>query len=354
MTPIEKPNTHKQAVNKLIKLVGSLLVMVALALFVFIFTLVNNFTKNNSTQAQTQKQPDTQANTKADEFWKPLIISDIENKEEAEKIKYGKELVAHTSLYFGPKGSVISNLTNGMNCQNCHLDAGTKTFGNNYSLVASTYPKYRARSGQKEGISKRVNDCFERSLNGKPLDTTSKEMQAMVAYIQFLGKNVPKGTKPEGAGLKKIPFLDRPINPENGKIAYEQKCASCHQLNGQGVLNPDGKSYSFPPLWGKNSYNDGAGLYRMSNFAYFIKYNMPLGASHNAPTLTNEEAWDIAAFVNTQTRPKKDISHDWPNIAEKPFDHPFGPYKDGFSEEQHKFGPYEPIQNKIKKLVAHK
>lgn len=352
MTPIENTNSQKRSVNKLIKLVGSLLVMVALALFVFIFTLVSNFTSKNP--VQSKKQDKTPNTTENDKFWKPLNISDIQDKAETEKISYGKELIMHTSLYFGPKGSVIPNLTNGMNCQNCHLDAGTKIFGNNYSLVASTYPKYRARSGQIEGVYKRVNDCFERSLNGKAIDTLSKEMQAIAAYIMFLGKNMPKGTKPEGAGFKKIPFLDRAISPENGKIAYQQKCASCHQQNGEGVLSADGKSYSFPPLWGKHSYNNGAGLYRMSNFAYFIKSNMPLGASHNAPTLSNEEAWDIAAFVNSQVRPQKDISNDWPNLEEKPFDHPFGPYKDGFSETQHKYGPYEPIQSKISKTLAHK
>ena len=66
-------------------------------------------------------------------------------------------------------------------------------------------------------------------------------------------------------------------------------------------------------------------------------------ATHNSPTLTNEEAWDVAAFVNSQPRPKKDLSNDWPDISKKPFDHPFGPYTDGFTETEHKFGPYKPI-----------
>ena len=66
-------------------------------------------------------------------------------------------------------------------------------------------------------------------------------------------------------------------------------------------------------------------------------------ASHKAPVLSDEESWDVAAFVNSRPRPSKDLSKDWPNIAKKPIDHPFGPYADGFSETQHKFGPFKPI-----------
>lgn len=281
-------------------------------------------------------------------YWIAPDISEV--KENKELVEYGKELIAHTSYYFGENGKVFKASTNGMNCQNCHLDAGTKVFGNNYSAVASTYPKFRARSGSIENIYKRVNDCFERSLNGRALDTTSKEMQGIVAYIKWLGKDVKKGEKPIGSGFKDLAYLDRASDPEKGKVVYSEKCQSCHQPDGLGLMNGDKTAYTYPPLWGKNSYNDGAGLYRMSNFAKYVKYNMPLGASHNIPQLSDEEAWDVAAFVNSQTRPKKDIKKDWPKIEEKPFDHPFGPYADGFDEKQHKYGPYKPIKEKLEAI----
>lgn len=138
-------------------------------------------------------------------------------------------------------------------------------------------------------------------------------------------------------------MLDRPANPEIGKVIYVQKCQVCHGEEGEG-MKPEGSAvYTYPPLWGENSYNDGAGLYRISNFAKYVKANMPLGATYDNPQLTDEEAWDLAAFVNSLPRPKKDISKDWPDISKKPFDHPFGPYTDSFSEEQHKYGPFNPI-----------
>ena len=257
--------------------------------------------------------------------------------------RYGRELIENTSFYLGPKGRVAS-ISNGMNCQNCHLDGGTLPWANNYGAVASTYPKYRDRSGSVETIEKRVNDCLERSLNGRALDTASREMRAIVAYMHWVGDGVEKGVKPKGSGIMDLPYLDRPADPVRGRIVYAAKCQSCHGSDGQGESNLEGTGYSYPPLWGRHSYNSGAGLFRLSRFAGFVKASMPFGlADHKNPQLSNEECWDVAAFVNSQPRPSKDLRGDWPDVSKKPVDHPFGPYTDGFSEEKHKLGPFGPI-----------
>jgi thiosulfate dehydrogenase len=275
--------------------------------------------------------------------WKAPDWSSVDNESNAEDIKYGRELIANTSEYLGPNGKVKA-ISNGMNCQNCHIQAGTAPLGNNYGAVAATYPKMRARSGTEEDIEKRINDCFERSLNGEPLERNSKEMIAIKAYINWVGKDVPKGETPVGSGIYEVPLLDRAADPIKGKLVYDNQCASCHQADGKGMSKPDGKGYIYPPLWGENSYNHGAGLYRLSRFAGYVKANMPLGATFENPMLTDEEAWDVAAYVNSMERPTKDLSKDWPDISKKPMDHPFGPFSDEFSEEQHKFGPFKPIK----------
>lgn len=266
-----------------------------------------------------------------------------ETDAEAQLIAYGRDLIANTQDYFGASGLVKPASINGLNCQNCHLDAGGKPFGNNYFAVESTYPQMRARSGALETIPKRVNDCFERSLNGQALDTTSREMKAIVAYMRWLGTGVPKGQKPKGAGLMEVPFLNRPADPAKGQMVYADKCSSCHGTDGQGLPIPN-SARTYPPLWGNGSYNEGAGLFRMSRFAGYVKANMPFGASFDNPQLTDEEAWDVAAFVNSKPRPKHPfLATDWPKIEKKPYDHPFGPFADTFPEIQHKYGPFEPI-----------
>lgn len=282
-----------------------------------------------------QKEKRGAENPTADSLWQAPDTSTMPNQQ----VRYGRKLISNTSYYLGPKGTV-SAISNGMNCQNCHLDAGTKPFGNNFGSVASLYPKFRARSGGLESVEKRINDCIQRSLNGQPLDSLSEEMRALVAYILWVGKDVAKGEKAEGSGLKDIAFLSRSADTLKGKVIYEKQCRICHQKNGSGMPLGSGKGFAFPPLWGDKSFNTAAGLFRLSNFAKYVRANMPQGATYSQPILTEEEAWDVAAYIISQPRPHKEFKNDWPKIETKPFDHPFGPYADTLSEVEHKYGPW--------------
>ena len=322
-------------------LYGALLLLF-MALGIIIFRQSSIGSSKSTDSSQVYVAPDTNFNHvwTAPSDWRMMYL----DSSEKDLVQYGRELIAQTSEYLGPKGSVLQ-MSNGMNCQNCHLNAGTQPWGNNYFAVQSTYPKFRARSGTVENQIKRVNDCFQRSLNGKALDSTGREMRAILAYIKWLGNDVEKDKIPRGAGIFKLKGMKRACDPSKGLEVYVAKCQSCHQADGGGLLAENGKSYTYPPLWGKNSYNHGAGLFRISNFAGYVKYNMPQGTTYEKPVLTDEEAWDVAAYVNSMPRPSKDLSMDWPKISKKPFDHPFGPYADPFSEVQHKFGPYKPIKD---------
>ena len=332
-------------INKLLLVIVVLVISIVVIPFVLFYKSQpgksETQTQNFATSAETVKTDTTN-------YWAPPDINTISDAKQKEQVEYGKELIAHTAKYLGPNGSVMK-ISNGMNCQNCHLQAGTAVFGNNYGSVASLYPKFRARSGGIEDIYKRVNDCFERSLNGKALSKTGKEMQAIVSYINFVGSNVEKGKKAVGSGFKELAWLDRAADTAKGMTVYTAKCQSCHQANGEGVFNVDKTEYTYPALWGKNSFNDGAGLYRISNFAKYVKYNMPQGVTHISTQLTDEEAWDVAAFVISQTRPHINVPLDWPDVSKKPVDHPFGPYADLFTEKQHKYGPFKPIVEEQKK-----
>jgi len=338
-----------EIIQRLVKAVVILLLLVVALVMLNLFDLTS--TKKNK-PIPIEYKPFAKDTTllAADTIHSSAPDSSLILKEKnAEQILYGKELIARTSIYLGPKGKV-AKISNGMNCQNCHLKAGTQPFGNNYLAVVSTYPKFRERSGSIENIYKRVNDCIERSLNGKGIDTAGKEMQAFSAYINWIGKDIAKGDKPKGSGIVELKFLERAADPGKGKMVYTLKCKSCHTENGGGKLNTDGLTYQYPPLWGNSSYNEGAGLFRLSRFAGYVKYNMPQGASFSNIQLSDEEAWDVAAFVNSQARPKKDLSKDWPKLAGKPVDHPFGPYADKFTEQQHKYGPFGPIAEEKKKI----
>lgn len=317
--------------------------LVLALLIIFSLAVINFFY-----QKKKDKNELDSADLISNKDWKAPDTSLIAGTKQGELIRYGRELILHTAVYFGPEGT-LAHISNGMNCGACHPDAGTRLWGNNFSKVAATYPLFRNRSGKIETVESRINDCFERSLNGEKPGDSTREMKAMVAYIKWIGKDVSKGTKPNGSGTADLPFLDRAADTMKGKIVYLSICQKCHGEDGQGILAENGKEYLYPPLWGGHSYNVGAGMYELSKFAGYIKNNMPFGTTFTRPQLTNGQAWDVAAYVNSQPRPSKDLKRDWPDLATKPFDYPFGPYTDPFSAKQHKYGPFGPIQQAHKK-----
>jgi thiosulfate dehydrogenase len=286
------------------------------------------------------------------ELWIPPRDEEIPSDSLGDLVRYGKELIVNTSRYLGPRG-IMDQVSNGMNCQNCHLDAGSRNFANPFSAVASTYPKYRERSGRVESIEFRVNDCLLRSLNGQPIDSAGPEMRAFVAYLEWIGKDVPKGFKPKGVATGDLAFLARAANPARGAQVYTANCVRCHGEKGSGLYNNDSTAFTYPPLWGDHSFNAMAGMYSLSRLAGFIKFNMPLDrADWRNPQLSDEDAWDVAAYVASQNRPVKIFPGDWKNISKKPLDYPFGPYADPFSERQHKYGPFEVIKKSRENEMA--
>ena len=194
----------------------------------------------------------------------------------------------------------------GLHCTSCHLDGGTKALASPWLGILAKFPMYRARSGKQDTIEERINDCFERSLNGRPLEASSPDMQAIVAYMRFISRDVPSGETP-GRGFAK---LEAPPAPKraNGEALFVQKCSACHAKDATGLA--PGGVYAFPPLAGPRSFNIGAGMARLNNAAAFIQANMPLG---QGGTLSAQEAYDIADYFIHLERPDfADKVHDWP------------------------------------------
>lgn len=342
-----------QTIIKMPKYIALIATTTAVCIIIILTLLLNNRGEINAIKSPSQYLKAAIHLNKSSltaEIWKAPDTGSIPGGEKGAMIRYGRELLAHTANYFGPKGSV-AQISNGMNCQNCHLDGGTRLFGNNYGGFISSYPKMSNRSGRVEPASERIAECFERSLAGKVPDTSGREIQAMLAYMKWLGNGVKKGQKLLGTSTEKLAYMDVAADPAKGHIIYVAKCKSCHGANGEGLLAADKRSYTYPPLWGIHSYNDGAGMYRIANFAGFIKNNMPFGATYQNPQLSSGEAWNVAAYVNSQPRPHRDQHSDWQNLKKKPVDAPFGPYIDKFSEQQHKYGPFKPITYAQNKLI---
>jgi thiosulfate dehydrogenase len=273
-------------------------------------------------------------------------------------VRYGRDLVAKTYALIGPEVSDPAHQFSGNNlaCQSCHLEAGTKQYGLPFQGVYADFPNYRARSGAVGTIEDRIQGCMTRSMNGKPLPPDGPEMTAIVAYMKFLSDGRPVGAPTRGRGPGRMPELSRAADPAHGQDVYAQNCAACHGPTGLGQRAGavgDAKGYTFPPLWGADSFNDGAGMDRLIGAANFIHGNMPNGVNWEAPALSEQDAWDVAAFVQAEPRPHKpNLDKDYPVGLQRPADSGYGPYVDGFSQEQHQLGPFGPIRSKIKELMA--
>ncbi|MEK6478341.1 c-type cytochrome [Catalinimonas sp. 4WD22] len=283
----------------------------------------------------------------------PAIATDLPEGEKGKQIRYGYLLLTETPKWMGPqvKNADMQYTGNNLACKNCHLDNGRQAGSASWVGVTERYPQFRARENREGTIEDRINGCMERSMNGRKLPEDSKQMQAMVAYMEWLSEDIPQERIKEFAGFPGIKLPKVAADPAIGKAIYEKECLLCHGKNGEGVwLADSSKGYQYPPLWGQDSYNHGAGMNRIITAAEFIKANMPFAQATSAnPKLSDEEAYHVAAYIDSFERPEKENAEaDFPDNKLKPVSTPYGPWADEFSAEQHKYGPFQPIMRYYK------
>jgi thiosulfate dehydrogenase len=206
------------------------------------------------------------------------------------------------ALLTATRDSLPSYVGNRLRCMSCHLDDGRRA--NAAPLVGAyvRYPAYMPRSGRVATIEDRINGCFLRSMNGRPLPADGRDLRDIVAYLAFLSRGVPVGATLEGQGFARL----APLTPDTarGEAIFINTCARCHGAGGQGTVVA-------PPVWGARSFNIGAGMARLRTAASFIRHNMPFD---RPGSLTDQQAFDVAAYVTSRPRPDfPGKENDWPN-----------------------------------------
>lgn len=238
------------------------------------------------------------------------------------KEKNSPQLIRGARLNIETGRLLPQHVGNGLNCASCHLNAGTVGGGSPYVGVSAAFPSYAARAGRVITLEDRINGCFPRSMNGKPLPPGSQDMQAMLAYIEWMRRDAQPGGKVPGRGIGKIDHNLKP-DPVNGERIYRAQCAACHGPQGEGIRSRDGQ-WIYPALWGEESFNIGAGMARTYTAAAFVKRNMPIALHDRFPLgqggLSDQDAVDVAEFFTHQPRPDfAPKSKDWPR-DKKPAD----------------------------------
>ncbi|WP_323718113.1 c-type cytochrome [Paracoccus aminovorans] len=236
---------------------------------------------------------------------------DILAQPNADQILYGKRLLADTARL------LPDNVGAAMNCNSCHLGDGKIDAANGYINTVNFYPRVMPRAGKEVDLEMRINGCFQRSMNGKPLDPDGPEMKAMIAYMDWLRQDVPKDRRVD---LVNAGAIDEALvpDPENGQRIYAAKCAACHGADGEGMRDQSG-DILFPPLWGEESFNIGAGMARTYKAAQFVKWAMPpamhmTGQLGQGGVLSDQEAVDVSEYFTHMPRPDfPGKVNDWPN-----------------------------------------
>lgn len=224
---------------------------------------------------------------------------------ENELIQYGWQLVTETPHLIGKSASdpALRYAGNDLACTQCHLKAGRKPFAAPFVSTFASFPMMA--NDEVVTLTERINGCLTRSMNGQPLPESGREMNALIAYMRFIGKDSPEGVRVTGMGLLPLAPAEQKPDPERGEKIFAHSCANCHGANGQGQRkSPPEVGFLVPPLWGEDSFNSAAGMSHIETAAAFIRANMPYRTTdyHN-PFLSVQEAWDVAAYLTSQPRP---------------------------------------------------
>ena len=211
------------------------------------------------------------------------------------------------AILLATRDSLPRNVGNSLRCASCHVGGGLRRDAMPWVGSYARFPQYRERSGKVDLIEDRINDCFERSMNGSRLSSNGKDMRDIVAYFAFLSNGIPVGAEMEGQGFPRLTPLKG--DATRGMSVFAATCSRCHGPSGQGTALA-------PPLWGRRSYNVGAGMARINTAAPFIYALMPIDRPQQ---LSPQQAFDVATYINTRPRPDFPRKvHDWPRGGKPP------------------------------------
>lgn len=267
--------------------------------------------KETAEKPETHEKQETEQPSSGGIAHNPPSLEDVPDGPLGEAILRGYELTNNTSEVLRAEAATVEDgerIVNALSCTSCHAGAGMDENSSSMVGVSSVYPMYIPRSGKIVTLEDRINGCMVRSMNGEKFASDSEDLKAMVAYLTYISEGIPSEMNAD-LPWRHLNNMDNPPTPsvDDGEALYQKSCIACHAGDGSGTGSNTG-----PALWGDDSFNDGAGIARMTKMAGYIQRNMPVGAEN---TLTDQEASDLAAYILSQDRPVwANHDKDWPGM----------------------------------------
>lgn len=292
------------------KMNGTLIFLFAVSIVVIV--LLANQLKSSTTEEVANDPESTEAPTEEVAgaiAHNPPSLDDVPEGPLGEAILRGYDLVNDTSTVLRSEAASVEDgekRVNELSCTSCHAGAGMDENSSSMVGVSSVYPMFIPRSGKILTLEDRINGCMVRSMNGEKFEKGDDDLNAMVAYLTYISEGIPSEMNADLPWRHKNNMDNVPVpSIDDGEELYAQSCIACHAGDGAGTGSNTG-----PALWGSGSFNDGAGIARMSKMAGYIQNNMPIGGEN---TLSDQEASDLAAYILSQDRDEyPNHDQDWP------------------------------------------
>lgn len=215
--------------------------------------------------------------------WRPPSLDTIPQGPLGDSIRLGRLIFTQTPKY------ARAYVGDQQSCSDCHLAAGTAPFAAPVVGLPGLFPTFNKRANRVITFAERIQECFLRSENGRPLPYDGPEMAALIAYSQWLSQGQPTGQQFPGRGLVHLPELAP--NIRHGEQVFMQRCSGCHGKDGAGI--PPAVS----PVWGPGAYNEGAGMNGVAEMAAFVRHNMP---ADKPGSLSPQDSYDVVAFIHSK------------------------------------------------------
>ena len=235
----------------------------------------------------------------------------------------------HTSETLGPDGNTVypdtgePYVTTVTACSSCHFTGGHVPFGSPVYQSPSKYQPdpetglgpYFTPLGYYRDLEDSIIDCFRNCMNAERApEKDDPVMVALVDYIHWVSDGIiDPAMKADwkllpaeaGTGLPSIAGVSSmQADPIRGATLYANECSDCHDEDapGAGEYKVGEERPRIPALWGLiDGYSRGAAFYRTPVLAAYAQKHMPYG---DPETLSDQDALDIAAYINAPDKPR--------------------------------------------------
>ena len=190
---------------------------------------------------------------------------------------------------------------NGLNCVNCHLDDGRRPTRPRCGRVRRISAVPRVNQ-QVNTFTLMLEYCFRYSMNGTDAACRrARRHRASSAMRSGWPRAHPLARSSRVAAIAPCRSPHKPLDVDAATGVFASHCPMCHGANGAGLKAGD--TWVFPAAMGNALLQRGRrACTRSPSPRRSSRRRCPI---EQGKTLTDQQAWDVAAYINSKPRPRR-------------------------------------------------